>query len=299
MASEEILFNLAAIFLLGIGAQWLSWWLRLPSILLLLTFGFLAGPVFGHIAPDEVFPGELLPVIVSMAVGLILFEGGMTLHFRDLPKIAGSLWSLLSVGVVVTWLLTTLAAFYLLQMPLSTSFLLGAILVVTGPTVVGPLLKHIRPIGRVGAIARWEGIVVDPIGALMAVLVFEATLGLEHAGWGETTWHIGFAVVRTLVIGGGLGILGAGILIAMFWRFMVPDALHNPVVITVVVAVFCLSNYCQHESGLLAVTLMGILLANQHFRQDSSHCGIQRKHYCDVNIDVVHCPVRARHDNRT
>ncbi len=258
-----ILFSLAGILVLGIGAQWLSWRLKLPSILLLLGFGFLAGPITQLLNPDAIFHEELLFPLVSISVGLILFEGGLSLRLRDLEHIGKPLRNLLTIGVIITLGLITLTAFLVLGMSLGTSLILGAILVVTGPTVIGPLLKHIRPTGPVGPIARWEGIIIDPIGAILAVLVFEirrlVVLQLES----EAIWEILLILGRTIVIGGGLGTIGAFLLLFMFRRYLVPDALQNPMVFAVGIGVFAGSNVLQHESGLVAVTIMGVLLANQ------------------------------------
>ena len=182
--NEQLLTTLSGILVLGIGAQWLAWRLRIPSILLLLGAGFSVGPAIGWIEPDQVFGPLLLPV-VSLSVGLILFEGGLSLRFRELRKTWRSLAGLLTVGVLVTWGLTAVAARQILGIPGSLALLLGAILVVTGPTVIGPLLRHIRPTGRVGPVAKWEGIVIDPIGATLAVLVYEGLDSIRQAEFGS------------------------------------------------------------------------------------------------------------------
>jgi len=151
--AERILLGLSSIFVLGIGAQWIAWRLRLPSILLLLAFGFLAGPVSGWLDPDAMF-GDLLFPLVSLCVGLILFEGSLGLKFAELADVGGTLRSLLSIGVLVTWVAVALAAHWILGFEWPIAILLGSMLTVTGPTVVGPLLRHIRPTGRIGPIAR-------------------------------------------------------------------------------------------------------------------------------------------------
>ena len=264
MSEETRLISLAAIFVLGIGAQWVSWRLKVPSILILLATGFLAGSVAELVDPDDMFGHTLFP-LVSLSVGLIMFEGGLSLRLRELQHIGPALWKLLTIGVIITWILTTLAAWILLpDLSNKAKILLGAILVVTGPTVIGPLLKHIRPIGNVGPMARWEGIIIDPIGAILAVIVFEmhSKLSLQEPVLsiaGDALAILG----KTILIGGGLGAVGAILLIVLFHRYLVPDALQNPVVLTMVVAVFAAANVMQDESGLVAVTVMGIILANQ------------------------------------
>ncbi len=165
--------SLALILALGIGAQWLAWRLKLPSILLLLLFGFLAGPVTQLLSPTRLL-GDALPPLVSICVGLILFEGGMSLRVADLKQSGSVVWRLVSVGALVTGVVCAVAGRYIAGVSWPIASLLGALLVVTGPTVIGPLLRHVRPVGVVGPILRWEGIVIDPIGALLAVIVFEA-----------------------------------------------------------------------------------------------------------------------------
>lgn len=257
--SEHLLIGLASIVILGVGAQWLAWRLRLPSILLLLLFGFIAGPITGLIHPDDLF-GELLFPIVSISVAVILFEGGLTLRLAELPHVGGVISRLISVGALVTWAITALAAHYLVQLDWALSVLLGAILVVTGPTVIGPLLRQIQPKGQVGAALKWEGILIDPVGAVLAVLIFEVILAGEFE---QATGALVSGVFMTVLVGLGLGIAGAAIMILLLRRFLVPDHLQNGVSLLLVVFAFTLSNWLQPESGLLTVTVMGVILANQ------------------------------------
>ncbi|MEZ4428237.1 MAG: sodium:proton antiporter [Nannocystaceae bacterium] len=262
MPPPRILLELTAILVLGIGAQWLAYRLRLPSILLLLVFGLVAGPVLGFISPDALL-GDLLPPLVSLSVALILFEGGMSLRRSELPAIRKALVRLTTLGVLIAWCLITLAAWWLLAVPLATALLLGAILVVTGPTVIGPLLRHIRPEGRVGAIAKWEGIVVDPIGAVLAILVHEAAELVREASVGEALNHAVLGLGRTVLVGGGVAVVAAGPLVFLLGRYRIPDFLQSSVLLMIVAAAFTASNLIQEESGLLTVTLMGVLLVNQ------------------------------------
>lgn len=170
---DQLMRMMASIIILGVGGQWLAWRLRVPAILLLLTLGCLAGSVSGFINPDQMF-GNLLQPIVSLAVGLILFKGGLNLRLRELKGTWKSLLGLLTIGAIITWFGAALAAHFILQIPASVALVLGAVLTVTGPTVIGPLLREIRPSGKVGIIAKWESIAIDPIGATLAVLIFEA-----------------------------------------------------------------------------------------------------------------------------
>ncbi len=261
---NEHLSGLALVILLGISAQWLAWRLRLPSILLLLLFGFAAGPLAGIvdpdlrlIDPDKIF-GELLFPIVSVSVAIILFEGGLSLRFAELERLGGVVRNLVTVGALVSWGLTAVAARWCIFDSWDLSLLLGAILVVTGPTVIVPLLRHVRPSRRVGSVLRWEGIVIDPIGAVLAVLVFE-TIQQGEAG----TAHAVVAFLTSVAVGLIGGILGAGFFYIMVRRHLLPDFLQNPVSLMVVVGIFAVSNQIQEESGLFSVTVMGIVLANQ------------------------------------
>lgn len=259
LLSEHLLAGLAGILILGIGAQWLAWRLRLPSILLLLLFGFLAGPITGFIQPDEIF-GQLLFPLVSISVAVILFEGGLTLRLRELPKAGSAIFRLISLGALVTWTVTAVAAHFILNIDWALSVLLGAILIVTGPTVIGPLLRQIRPKGQTSPVLKWEGILIDPVGAVLAVLIFEAILSGELDQAPNVV--IG-GVLQTLIIGIIFGVLGAAIMIVLLRRYWIPDHLQNGVSLLLAITMFAFSNELHPESGLLTVTLMGILLANQ------------------------------------
>jgi NhaP-type Na+/H+ or K+/H+ antiporter len=256
---HHLLTSLASIIILGVGAQWLAWRFSLPSILVLLIIGFVAGPLTGILDPDELF-GDLLFPLVSLSVGIILFEGGMSLRFSELHGSGYVVRNLVSIGALITWGICTVAAVTLIDMPLAIATLLGAILVVTGPTVIGPLLRVVRPTGRVGAVLKWEGIVIDPVGASLAVLVFEAIIADELQA---ATAAVVDVVLRTILAGGLLGLLGAAFIVLLLRRYWVPDFLQNLVVLMVVIGVFLGADLIQEESGLLAVTCMGVLLANQ------------------------------------
>ncbi|PID57903.1 MAG: hypothetical protein CR986_08270 [Ignavibacteriae bacterium] len=257
--TENLLFGLAAIIALGIAGQWISWVLKIPSILILLFIGFLIGPITGILQPDEVF-GELLFPFVSLSVAIILFEGGLTLKIKELKPVFKIVRNLITIGTVVTWILSSLAAYYFTNLSLGISILLGAILVVTGPTVIMPLLRLVKPKGEINSILKWEGIVNDPIGAMLALLVFDTIIA---AGLGEATTSVIFAILKTIFFSTLIGIVGAYLLVFLIKKDFIPDYLQNPATLATLLLVFALSNTIQHESGLFAVTLMGIYLANQ------------------------------------
>ena len=255
---EHLLIQLTGVIVLGIGASWLSWRFRLPSILLLLVVGFLAGPVTGLLDPDALL-GELLFPVVSLSVAVILFEGGLSLDVAELRDIGRVLRNLITIGVLVTWVGATLLARALLGFDWGLATLLGAILVVTGPTVIVPLMRHVRPSPRVGSAIKWEGIVNDPVGAILAVLVFEIIIA------GGLEFSVDTAAVVLKAVGSGviLGFAGAALLVIALKRYWIPDFLQNPGALAVALAVFAVANLLQEESGLLAVTVMGSALASQ------------------------------------
>lgn len=265
--TEHILVGIVSVLVLGIGAQWLAWRFRVPSILLLLIFGFVAGPVTGLLEPSSL-QGDWVFAFVSLSIGVILFEGGLNLRLGELREVGVAVRNLITVGVLVTWAGAGLAAYYLAGFNLNLAILVGAILTVTGPTVVIPLLRHVRASGRVGTIAKWEGITIDPVGAVLAVLVLETILlinGAEAESLGEAMLHALEGLFLVFFISVGVSITGAAILILLLRRRLVPDYLQSSVALLVVVSTFALSNILQEESGLLEVTLMGIIMANQKY----------------------------------
>ncbi len=261
--TEEILQKLTLVVALGIAAQWVAWRIGLPSILILLLTGFAAGPWFGIIDPDAI-AGDMLMPVVSLSVALILFEGGLNLKFAELKETGSAVWGLVSLGAAVAFGLTTVLAHALLGWDWALATLFGAILVVTGPTVVMPMLRHIQPSRQVANVLKWEGIVIDPIGALLALLVFEVGHALPDAGGAmHPVMVFVTGVLKTAGIGVLFGTIGAVLIFVPFRKFWIPDYLQNPFVIMVVLSAFTASNALQHESGLFTVTLMGIILANQ------------------------------------
>ncbi|TQV62653.1 MAG: sodium:proton antiporter [Halothiobacillaceae bacterium] len=257
---QELLVALTAVIFLGIAAQWVSWKIKVPAILFLLVIGVVAGPVTGLLDPDAMF-GELLFPMVSLAVAVILFEGSLTLRFKDLSGLSSMIQRLVTVGMLASWGVATLAAHWFVGFGWQLAALFGALVVVTGPTVIIPLLRSVRPKASVATVLRWEGIVIDPIGALLAVLVYEFIL--TSAMTGEGQWGaIGLVFLEVIGVGAVLGAAGGHLLGVMLRRHWLPDFLINVVVLAFVLTVFTTSNLLAHESGLLAVTVMGIWMAN-------------------------------------
>jgi NhaP-type Na+/H+ or K+/H+ antiporter len=248
--------GLLLVLVLGIGflAQWLAWRVKLPAILFLLLAGIVLGPVSAWVVPDKLL-GKLEIPVVSLSVALILFEGSLTLRFSELPGIGRVVRGLVTYGAVIAVLLLGVAAHYLAGLSWEVALLFGALTCVTGPTVIAPMLRTVRPNARIANTLRWEGIVIDPLGALFGVLVYEAVVS-HHQG---RTVSVFLAIVAC---GTAVGLLSAWLLASLLRRQMIPEYLQNYGSLVAVLAAFTLSNTMAHESGLLAVTVMGIALGN-------------------------------------
>ncbi|PKM15630.1 MAG: sodium:proton antiporter [Gammaproteobacteria bacterium HGW-Gammaproteobacteria-2] len=245
---------LAALLALGLACQWLAWRLKLPAILFLLVAGLMLGPATGLLDPD-VLLGDLLFPFVSLGVAIILFEGSLTLRLGEIRGLGPSILRLVSVGALITMLGLAWVVHAVADLSWPLSLLFGALCSVTGPTVIVPMLRSVRPNERIANVLRWEGIVIDPIGALLAVLVFEA-LALGHG-------HQGVAVfVWTVALGSGIGLAAAFALAYVLRHHLLPEYLHNYATLALVLLTFTLTNAFADESGLLAVTVMGMTLAN-------------------------------------
>jgi NhaP-type Na+/H+ or K+/H+ antiporter len=252
MMEQHLLYILAAIMVLGSAAQWLSWRLKVPAILALLAIGLLCGPVTGVLDPDAIF-GDLLFPIISLGVAVVLFEGGLTLKFADLRGQGAAVSNLVSWGALLNWLLIAGGSWLFAGLSTDMALLFAALMVVTGPTVINPLLRTMRATPEVTQILRWEGILIDPVGALLAVLVYQFIIA------GSASYQTALISVGAGLLVGGLGALTLGLAIRRRW---IPEYLLNVVTLSAVVLVFTASDYLAHESGLLSVTVMGIWLAN-------------------------------------
>ncbi|MCL7486718.1 MAG: cation:proton antiporter [Desulfobulbaceae bacterium] len=250
--------TLSLVIFAGITCQWLAWRVKLPAILFLLLTGIIAGPIMGWLDSGELF-GDLLFPFISLSVAVILFEGSLTLRFHQIAGLSQVVRDLVSFGVLVTWLITTVVTRFALDFSWELSFLFGAITVVTGPTVIVPMLRTVRPTSAVANVLRWEGIMIDPIGAILAVLVYEFILsGSGGNAMGHTLVAFGKIIAVGFCLGGVCGYL-YGAVLRLHW---LPEYLHNVAALALVFIVFSVSNSFHHESGLLAVTVMGVWLAN-------------------------------------
>uniref|UniRef100_UPI003563815C cation:proton antiporter n=1 Tax=Actibacterium sp. TaxID=1872125 RepID=UPI003563815C len=243
---------------LGVGSQWLAWRLRMPAIVLMLLAGLAVGPGLGLFDPARDI-GPLVGPMISLAVAIILFEGGLTLNLHSLADAAVGVRRLVIIGAPLGWLASALTLHYVAGLGWEAASVFGGIMIVTGPTVIAPLLRTARLKRRPAALLQWEAIVNDPVGALAAVLAFESVVVLQTA---LTVEHalmalvvgIGFAALIGLAAGWGLS--------TAFRRAWVPEYMKVPALFALLLAVFALSDTVLHESGLLAVTVMGLYIAN-------------------------------------
>lgn len=257
MSDLAILWNLAGVGLIALFCQWFSWRLRLPSILLLLLAGIIAGPVTGWLKPDELF-GHLLAPFISLAVAVVLFEGSLTLRFPELGGLGKVVRNLITWGLLVEWLVIAVAVRWLVGFDWDLAVLFGAFTVVTGPTVILPLLRSVRPNRRVAEVLRWEGITIDPIGALLAVVVYQ----FVRSGYSLTLTTTLKTFFATLFWGAVMGAAAGYLFGLVLRRRFLPAYLQEIAALFLVFAVYTLANTVERESGLLAVTVMGLWLAN-------------------------------------
>ncbi len=256
--SQQVLLLLVGIGLLSLISQWLAWRLRVPAILFLLSFGVLLGPVSGTLDPDLLF-GDLLFPFISLAVAVILFEGSLTLNLEEIRGHGTVVRRLITWGVPIIWIVVAGLTHWTMEMEWTLSFLFGAIMTVTGPTVIMPMIQAVRPTRDVANILRWEGILVDPLGAIIAVLTFSVVIASQ-----VTTTFSEILLLLLKMLGAGLLIGSAG---GFLWgkalrRYWIPQFLHNVATLLIVFAVYAVADVIAHESGLLAVTVMGVWLAN-------------------------------------
>lgn len=257
---QEQAIVIAMVGILGIGAQWLAWRTNWPAIVLMLAAGFLAGPVLGIFDPEHAF-GELLEPMVAIGVALVLFEGGLQLNFRELAHTGGAVWRMATVGVALGWLFGALAAHEIAGLVWPVAILFGGILVVTGPTVVIPLLRQSSVQSRPASVLKWEAIVNDPTGALCAVAAYEY---FRYSATGASWVTIIPPMLAAAVLAGLIGYAAARAIAYTFPRGLIPEYLKVPVLLISVITVFVVSNTIEHEAGLVAVTVMGIALANMN-----------------------------------
>ncbi|MCF3973759.1 cation:proton antiporter [Paracoccus salsus] len=248
----------AIVGIAGVGAQWLAWRFRLPAIVLMLAAGLLLGPVTGIFVPARDI-GDLIPPMIALAVAVILFEGGLTLSLKKLADARPAVRRLVYIGAPLGWLLSSLALIFVAGLGWESAVVFGGIMIVTGPTVIAPLLRQAKLVSRPAQTLQWEGIVNDPIGALVAVIALEIVL-VRNTGvtWGDALGQLILGIGFAAVLGVVVGIL----VVQAFRRGWVPEYMKVPLLFVAVLGVFAGSDSLLHESGLLAVTVMGLVIAN-------------------------------------
>ncbi len=260
--------ELASILILSVFAQWLAWKIKIPAILPLIIIGLALGPASTLFSPDgekildgdEIFSGDLLFAFVSISVGVILFEGGLTLKLREIRDQARVVRNLLIVGPIITLFGGGFAAHYLLGLDYRLAFLFGALIIVSGPTVVIPILRNVRPNMRINSVLKWEGILIDPLGALIAVLVYEF---IQTSDLGNTnTVDVFKEFFITVSSGMFVGALAAFFLRWLLEKNRLPAYLRNVMALGMVIMAFTFAEFIAHEAGLMSTTFMGIILAN-------------------------------------
>jgi NhaP-type Na+/H+ or K+/H+ antiporter len=268
------MLELAGLIILGILAQWVAWKIKTPAILPLILIGLLFGPFSTLISEDGgkwiepiwngqngLFPGESLYYFVSLAIAIILFEGGLTLRRSEVGVIGHVIVKLISVGAAVTFFGAGLAAHFIYGFSWQISFLFSSLIIVTGPTVISPILRNIPLKKDISSILKWEGILIDPIGALIAVLVFEF---IRVEGGQDFTQTALLEFAKILISGSIFGFAFANALAFLIKRNIIPHYLLNVFTLASVLGVFVLADIFAHESGLLAVVIMGMVMGNKN-----------------------------------
>ncbi len=269
------MLELAGIIILGILAQWVAWKFKIPAILPLILIGLLVGPIAAEFLSEDgtkwiepiwnqqegLFPGESLFYFVSLAIGVILFEGGLTLKFSEIKNVGPVISKLITIGSLVTFFGAAFAAHFIFDLSWKICFLFSALIIVTGPTVITPILRNIPLKKDVSAVLKWEGILIDPIGALVAVLVYEF-ISVDAGGEFTKTALIEFG--KIVLFGSTFGFAFAHALNLIINKKWVPHYLMNVFSLAAVLCVFVLSDAFAHESGLLAVVVMGMVIGNSN-----------------------------------
>ena len=258
MAHDILLHKIILVISMGIAAQWFAWRFKFPSIVVLSTAGIITGPVFHWINPSQDF-GEFMLVLIKLAVAIILFEGGLNLHLHELKKAGKAVRQLIILGLPLAWLFGFLASYYIEGLSLPVALLLASILVVTGPTVIMPLIRQTRITPRLASLFKWEGIVNDPLGALLAVFVLQYFIAAEQSdATQQVLLSVGLAVFVSLLLG-----LGSGFFLKYaFEKGFIPEFLKVPIILSMVLLIYGVANSVQEEAGLLAVTVFGAMVGN-------------------------------------
>ncbi|MBF1057076.1 MAG: sodium:proton antiporter [Peptostreptococcus sp.] len=266
------------IIFLGVFSQWLAWKISKPAIVIMSLAGLIVGPFLNIIVPSQVLGDSIYKSIISISVALILFEGSLSLDFKEITDTKMTIKRIVVFGALISWILGSLSAYFLAGLSITTSLVIGALLIVTGPTVIIALLRQAKLDSKVSTILKWEGILVDPMGAILAVLSFEAAEVFASSSVSPGILvKFGIGVLIAVAIGVLVGI-GTG---RALQKNYFPEYLKSAIVLCLVLGTFSLSESITHETGLLAVTVMGVILANMHISSIE-----QVKHF-NENISIL------------
>ena len=252
-------FFIALIVFLGVISQWFAWKISKPAIVIMSACGLLVGPILNIIVPLDIIGDDMYKSIISLSVAIILFEGSLSLNYAEIRDTRLTIKRIVTIGAFIAWILGSISAYFLAGLSITTSLVIGAILIVTGPTVILPLLRQAKLDKKVSSILKWEGILVDPLGAILAVFSFELARVFTSPNPNiHNLIHFGIGVVLAIVIGLIFGFFTGRALKEEYF----PEYLKAAMVLCLVIASFTLSELFAHETGLLAVTVMGVVMAN-------------------------------------
>lgn len=258
MTTDQILLGVALILVLAVGSQVLAAKLRIPALIILLPVGFIAGAITTDVNPKDLL-GPAFEPLVSLAVAVILYDAGLGLDLRKLPRPARRVvHRLIWIGVPVTWAFGAVFAALLLGMSQGAALMLGAILVVSGPTVVGPLLRFIQPTERLQRVLAWEGSLIDPVGAILGAVVFHAVQSSTHRGFGREAGQF----LISVGVGVAGGVAGTALLWFLLRTLALGEVLGTTAQLASVIGVAAACDIARDDTGLMAAIMMGLALAN-------------------------------------
>lgn len=268
---------IALVIFLGIFSQWVAWKISKPAIVVMSMCGLIVGPLLQIVVPNDILGDQMYNGIISISVALILFEGSLSLDFKEIRDSRFTIKRIVIFGALIAWILGSISAYFMAGLSITTSLVIGAILIVTGPTVILPLLRQAKLDKKVATILKWEGILVDPLGAILAVFSFEAANVLTSGGSPSILVNFGTGVISSLVIG---LVVGFSIGKALEKNYF-PEYLKAAIVLCIVIGTYTLADSIAHETGLLAVTAMGVVLANMHI------ASIEELKHFNENISIL------------
>ncbi len=283
-----ILTTFAGALVLGIFLMQLAHRIRISAIVLLLLGGILAGPSFLGIIRPDLLSQEALKTIVALAIGLILFEGGLTLNIKEYRKVSREIKGLLTIGVIVTWLGASICVHFLFpHFSWEFALLAGSLVIVTGPTVVGPLLKRIHAKKKLSSILHWEGILIDPIGVFIALLCYE---WISSGGY-----HALASFMTRFAVGISLGALCGIVVAVIIKKSWISQENLNGFVLASAIISFTLAEKVAHESGLLSVIISGCIIGHLD-RKQLEPVKAYKEHLIEILIGLLFILLAANLD---